>query len=370
MNQDIVDKCVAAMEAHDLDGLIAMSPENFAYVAGFIVPSQPVLRWRHAAVVVTRDGRTSLYAVDMEASTVRSLEPQAHVRVWEEFAEDAMPVLAGLLTDLGLQAARVGLETDYLPARDMDRLSRLLPDVRWEPAHPIFNRLRLIKTPRELELMRRLARITDRSIKEAFEAVHAGDTEMDLAGAVTTNLFRLGADDFKWLILASGERSQYPNVGPTDRQLRRGDLVRLEVFGQLDGYHTGICRTAVVQEASAEAKEVWSTIVECRDLIWGGIRDGASGAQVYGGVTERFRAHGWEPMSFVGHGIGLFVHEEPYIGRYGDPAIEAGMVLGTEPVLLIPDRYGFQVKDIVAVGPDGCEVLSDVTDTDELFVID
>ncbi len=370
MNQDIVDKCVAAMEAHDLDGLIAMSPENFAYVAGFIVPSQPVLRWRHAAVVVTRDGRTSLYAVDMEASTVRSLEPQAHVRVWEEFAEDAMPVLAGLLTDLGLQAARVGLETDYLPARDMDRLTRLLPDVAWEPAHPIFNRLRLIKSPRELELMGRLARITDRSIKEAFEAVHAGDTEMDLAGAVTTNLFRLGADDFKWLILASGERSQYPNVGPTDRELRRGDLVRLEVFGQLDGYHTGICRTAAVQEAPPEAKEIWSTIVECRDLIWGGIRDGASGAQVYARVTDRFRAQGWEPMSFVGHGIGLFVHEEPYIGRYGDAAIEAGMVLGTEPVLLIPDRYGFQVKDIVAVGRDGCEVLSDVTATDELFVID
>jgi Xaa-Pro aminopeptidase len=370
MNQDIVDKCVSAMETEDLDGLIAMSPENFAYLAGFIVPSQPVLRWRHAAVVVTRDGRVALYTVDMEASTVRSLEPNAEVRVWEEFAEDAMPVLAKLLGDLGLRGARIGLETDYLPTRDMVRLSELLPGVRWEAAHPIFNRLRLIKTLRELELMRRLARITDQSIKEAFEAVHAGDTEMDLAGAVTTNLFRLGADDFKWLILASGERSQYPNVGPTTRELRRGDIVRLEVFGMLDGYHTGICRTAVVQEAPTEAKEIWSTITACRDVIFGGLRDGASGAQVYGEVADRFRALGWEPMSFVGHGIGLFVHEEPYIGRYGDARIEAGMVLGTEPVLLIPGRYGFQVKDIVAVDRDGCDVLSDITNTDELFVID
>jgi Xaa-Pro aminopeptidase len=75
-------------------------------------------------------------------------------------------------------------------------------------------------------------------------------------------------------------------------------------------------------------------------------------------------------MSFVGHGIGLFVHEEPYIGRYGDARLEAGMVLGTEPVLLLPDRYGFQVKDIVSVGMDGCEVLSDVIETDRLFVIE
>jgi Xaa-Pro dipeptidase len=352
MNQDIVDRCVSAMEAEDLDGLIAMSPENFAYVAGFIVPSQPVLRWRHAAVVITRDRRTALYTVDMEASTVRSLEPEADVRVWEEFAEDAMPVLAELVGDLGLRSGRVGIETDYLPA------------------HPVFNRLRLVKTPRELELMRRLARITDRSIKEAFESVGPGDTEMDLAGAATTNLFRLGADDFKWLILASGERSQYPNVGPTARKLRRGDIIRLEVFGMLDGYHTGICRTAVVQEAPEEAVGIWSNIVACRDLIFDSVRDGASGTDIYGKVADRFRSLGWEPMSFVGHGIGLFVHEEPYIGRYGDARIEAGMVLGTEPVLLVPGAYGFQVKDIVAVTADGCQVLSDVTSTDELFVID
>jgi ectoine hydrolase len=370
MNRDIVDKCVAAIAEEGLDGLIAMSPENFAYVAGFIVPSQPVLRWRHAAVVITRDGRTALFTVDMEASTVRSREPEADVRVWEEFAEDAMPVLATLLHDLGLEGGRVGLETDYLPTRDMEILSALVPNVRWEAAHPIFNRLRLIKTPRELELMRRLARITDGAIKEAFEAVHAGDSEMDLAGAVTTGLLRLGADDFKWLILASGERSQYPNVGPTARTLERGDLVRLEVFGMLDGYHAGICRTAVVQEASNEVREIWSNIVACRDLIFEGVRDGASGALIYRGVADRFQALGWEPMSFVGHGIGLFVHEEPYIGRYHDAAISAGMVLGTEPVLLVPGAYGFQVKDVVAVGDDGCEVLSDVTKTDELFVIE
>jgi Xaa-Pro dipeptidase len=370
MNPDIVDKCVAAMEAEDLDGLIAMSPENFAYVAGFIVPSQPVLRWRHAAVVITRDGRTALYTVDMEASTVRSLEPRAEVRVWEEFASDAMPVLADLLGDLGLGNGRVGLETDYLPARDMDRLAGLLPEVRWQAAHPIFNRLRLHKTPRELELMRRLARITDRSIKEALESVHPGDTEMDLAGAVTTRLFAHGADNFKWLILGSGERSQFPNVGPTTRELRRGDLVRLEVFGMLDGYHTGICRTAVVGEPPAGVDEIWSNIVGCRDLIFESIRDGASGADVYGRVADRFRNLGWDAMSFVGHGIGLFVHEEPYIGSYGDAHIEAGMVLGTEPVLLIPGSYGFQVKDIVAVNADGCDLLSDVTNTDELFVIE
>lgn len=370
MNQDVIDKCVEALEGEDLDAIIAMSPENFAYLAGFVVSSQPVLRWRHAAVVINRDGRRALFTVDMEASTVKDVRPDEDVRVWAEFEENAMPVLADLLKDLGVASGRVGIETDYLPVRDMERLGGLLPEVRWEEAHPIFNRLRMIKTSRELELMRTIARITDRSIKEAFESVRAGDTEMDLAAAVTTNLFRHGAQDFKWLILGSGERSQFPNVGPTLRRLQRGDIVRLEVFGSLDGYHTGVCRTGVVQEASTEVSEIWSNIVASRDLIFETIRDGASGAEVYRKVTARFEELGWEPMSFVGHGIGLFVHEEPYIGRYGDPRIQSDMVLGTEPVLLIPGRYGFQVKDIVAVGGDGCEVLSDVTDTDRLLVIE
>jgi Xaa-Pro aminopeptidase len=361
MNQDIIDKCVAACEGHDLDAIVAMSPENFAYVVGFIVPSQPILRWRHAAAVITRDGRRALLTVDMEATTVKDRQPHEDVRVWAEFDEDAMPVFADLLKDLG---------TDYLPVRDMERLSALLPDVRWEASHPIFNRLRMIKTPRELELMRTLARITDRSIKEALEGIHPGDTEMELAGAVTTNLFRHGAQNFKWLILAAGERSQYPNVGPTLRELERGDIVRLEVFGALDGYHTGICRTAVVQESSPEIEEIWSNIVACRDMIFEGVRDGAVGAEIHTKVMGRFDELGWPRMGFVGHGIGLFVHEDPYIGPDADAVLESGMVLGVEPVLLVPGRYGFQVKDIVAVDPDGCDVLSDVTNTDRLLVIE
>jgi Xaa-Pro aminopeptidase len=339
-------------------------------VVGFVVPSQPVLRWRHAAAIVTRDGRRAILTVDMEATTVKNLQPEEDVRVWQEFQENAMLQLADLLRDLGLASARVGLETDYLPVRDMEALSALLPQTRWEPCHPIFNRLRMIKTPRELDLMRTLARITDRSIKEALESVRAGDTEMDLAGAVTTNLFRHGAQDFKWLILASGERSQYPNVGPTMRKLERGDIVRLEVFGALNGYHAGICRTAVVQQASPEVEEIWSNIVACRDLIFEGAADGARAAAIHRTVMDRFEELGWPPMDFVGHGIGLFVHEDPYLGPDAEARLETGMVLGVEPVLLVPGAYGFQVKDIVTVGPEGSELLSDVTNTDRLLVIE
>ena len=368
MNADIIEKVAAATDGADLDAIVAMTPENFAYLTGFVVPSQPVLRWRHAAAIVTRDAKVTLFAVDMESTTVRSLEPDADIRIWQEFEENAMPVLADTLRELGLAGSRIGVELNYLPARDLDALRTALPDVTWEPAGELFDRLRMVKTPREVEHMRRLSRLTDQAIGEAFASVKTGDTEMDMAGAVTSSLFRLGAENFKLLIVASGERSRFPNVGPSERPLRAGDLVRLEVFGVLNGYHAGVCRTGVVGEASPEALRIWSNFVRCRDRLSETIRAGASSADVYRDFLGVFEELGYEPISFVGHGIGLFLHEAPYLGRYGDWKLEAGMVLGVEPVVLAQD-FGLQLKDIVAVTDDGAERLSDVTDTDELLAI-
>jgi Xaa-Pro aminopeptidase len=369
VNQDIVARQVAAMQEADLDAVIAMSPENFAWVTGFVVPSQPVLRWRHAAAVTTRDGRTALLSVDMEATTVRSRAAGVDVRVWQEFEGNAMPVLAGLLRDLGLAEGRVGIEADYVPFGDMARLERLLPRARWRPAESLFARLRMVKTPRELDVLRRLSRITDGALAAALGSVRAGSSEMDLAGALTSAIYRLGADGFRFLIVASGERSQYPNVGPTERRLQPGDVVRLEVFGMLAGYHAGVCRTAAVGPPPAEAERIWATLVACRDIVFDAIRPGVRAAEVYRRFLGKFGELPFAPISFVGHGIGQFLHEEPYLGPSSGATLEAGMVLGVEPLAYVPGRFGFQNKDMVAVTERGCELLSDVVDTDRLFPI-
>src|SRR5882762_9959131 len=119
MRQDVIARLVRAMREAALDAVVAISPENFAYVTGFMSPTQPLMRWRHAMAVVTADGKVSLAVVDMEASTIRAKAGEgADVAVWGEFKLDAMAVLAGVLARHGLAAARIGLEMDYLPAAD------------------------------------------------------------------------------------------------------------------------------------------------------------------------------------------------------------------------------------------------------------
>src|SRR3954465_8545043 len=126
MRQDVIARQVRAMKDAGLDAMLSISPENFAYVTGFLSPTQPLMRWRHAMALVTADGAVALVVVDMEASTIRAKSPPGtNIAVWHEFKFDAMSVLAAVLHEHGLGQARIGIEMDYLPAGDLTALTQL-----------------------------------------------------------------------------------------------------------------------------------------------------------------------------------------------------------------------------------------------------
>jgi Xaa-Pro dipeptidase len=113
MRQDVIAREIRAMREAGLDALISISPENFAYVTGFLSPTQPLMRWRHAMALVTANAATALVVVDMEANTIRAKAPAGtEIEVWREFKFDAMQVLADLLRKHGLGKARIGIELD------------------------------------------------------------------------------------------------------------------------------------------------------------------------------------------------------------------------------------------------------------------
>jgi Xaa-Pro aminopeptidase len=377
MRNTIIQKQVQAMHQHGLDAMISCSPENYAYATGFVVPSQPLIRHRHAMAIVTADGSTALLSVDMEASTVKRRAPDTPTRIWAEFSDDAMAVLADQLRGLGLAHSKIGIEMDYLPAGDMQRLHQHLPQVQFTRCEQILAKLRQIKTPEEIALLRRLSRIADQAITDALASVKAGDTEMDIAGHLTRNVYALGAEHFKLMIIATGERSPLPNVGPTARVLRRKDVCRVEIFSVIDGYQAGVCRTAVVGEAPPMAKEIWAHLVECKYQIMDMVKPGASCLAIYKAFIAKLEKFNLPPISFVGHGIGLHLHEDPYLGKTpilgqpgSDALLEENMVIGFEP-LCYETGYGFgmQNKDMLLVTATGSELLSDYANTDQLLVV-
>lgn len=377
MRKDILQRQAVAMKAAGLDAMISCSPENFAYATGFVVPSQPLIRHRHAMAIVTASADVALFGVDMEATTIARRAEGVPTRIWAEFSDDAMLVLAEQLKGLGLANARIGMEMDYLPAGDFLRLQAALPGARFERCEQILARLRQLKTPEEQALLRRLSRMADQAITDALAAVKLGDTEMDIAAHMTRKLYELGAEHFKLMIVATGERSQLPNVGPTERKLERGDVCRVEIFSVIGGYQAGVCRTAVVQEAPEMAAKIWAHLVACKYQILEMVKPGASCRAIYDAFIAKLSEMNLPPISFVGHGIGLHLHEDPYLGvtpilgRPGEDAVlEAGMVLGFEPLCYRTGYgYGMQNKDMLLVTETGAELLSDYANTEKLLVV-
>ena len=367
MDQEIVTRLVTQIRNAGLDAIIALSPENVTYVSGFVVPSQSLMRWRHAICIVTANERISMVAIDMEANTVKAHAGIDDLRVYREFTDDPMDKLAETLKDLNLDVAKIGIEMEFLPAKDFAGLQKSLPAIQWIAADAILNKARQVKTPNELTLLRSLSKITDKAIGDTLRRAKVGMSEMDLAGLLLTLLFAGGAESYKLMIIASGERSQFPNVGPTDRRLKAGDLIRMEIFGQKNGYLTGVCRTAVVGDATPEQYKIWSNLIECKYLVMDLIKPGASCPDIYRKFLQKFSELGFEPISFVAHGIGLYLHEEPYMGRYGNEVVQAGMVGAFEPLVYIPGRFGMQNKDMFCVTDTGCELLSDYTPADTLL---
>lgn len=370
MRDDVIDRLVEQITADGLDALVCMSPENVAYTAGFVIPSQSLMRWRHAMTVICADGRTAIVCIDMEETTVRRSAGDTELRVWREFVDNPMDVLAGLLRDWQLDSARIGFELSFVPAADLTRLEQAVPAARFEAADALLTRARQVKSASELALLERLARISDTAIGASFAAVKAGDSEMDIAAALTRAVYEQGAQQFKLMIVATGERSELPNVGPTARILQPGDICRVEIFSVIDGYQAGVCRTAAVGEAPPIAERIYRNLVECKHAVFDAIRPGASSRSVYETYRSTFNALDMPAISFVAHSIGVNLHEAPYFGPYSDHVVEEGMVLGMEPLVYRTGHgFGMQIKDMIAVEATGARLLSDVTDTETMVVI-
>jgi Xaa-Pro dipeptidase len=373
---EIVERQVQALKSKGVDALVCCSPENFAYTAGFVVPSQPLIRHRHAMTIVTADGEVAIFGVDMEASTISRRLPGTRTKIWAEFSDDPMLVLADLFREIGLEQASIAIELDYLPAGDFERLKSAVPRARFVDGAPLLARLRQIKTPSEIALLRRLSRIADQAITDALAVVDEGHSEMDIAGHLTRNVYSLGAEHFKLMIVATGERSILPNVGPSERILKAGDVCRVEIFSVIGGYQAGVCRTAVVKRAPPKADEIWSHLVQCKYEIMEKVKPGASCREIYDAFIAKLKAVNLPPISFVGHGIGLHLHEDPYLGltpMLGHPGqdaeIEENMVLGFEPLCYNTGHgFGMQNKDMLLVRSSGSQLLSDYADTDRLIV--
>lgn len=364
---EILEKVGAALDANGLDALVPMSPENLAYTSGAAPPSQKTVRSRIAAAIIPRDlADTEVITVQLEVPLVRSQSRLDRITAYTEFVEHPIDVIAASLRERGLGDGRIGIEATYLSHADHERLRDALPDADLCPVDALLERLRELKAPTEIERIRHIGKAAQRVTEECVKLVSAGSTERELGMLITERYHAAGGDALTMLVVGAGERSAHLNGPPTDRVMQAGEVVRTDVIGTSANYFSDVARTAVVGEPDAEQRKLYNLLYDVHRRCLDSLRPGAISSDIYAIYGDAMEKAGLPAYHFVGHGLGVTLHEEPFINPLKSVPLEEGMVLCIEPLVSIEGRLGMQIEDEVLITADGCELLTEAGDILEI----
>jgi Xaa-Pro aminopeptidase len=257
---------------------------------------------------------------------------------------------------------RVGYDDANTSVKNLRKLEELVAEgVELLPAGGLVERLRRRKDDGELEAIAEAARLGDQAYKWVFERGVIGRTEREIMLGAHQRMRELGADDPSFpAIVAAGENSAMPHHGSSERAVRAGELLLIDMGAIVDGYSSDCTRTVAAGDIADDARELYELVRSAQaaalDAIRAGVaaRDADSAARdpiVAAGQGEHF-GHG------LGHGVGLEVHEAPRLSQKSDQTLEVGDVVTVEPGVYLPGRFGVRIEDLVAVTEEGCRNFS------------
>jgi Xaa-Pro aminopeptidase len=323
------------------------------YLLGF----SPMADERFCAVLVTPGG-TRLVVPDLNADQVEARTGVDGIR-WtdDEGPDDALAKGLGELDveEPGLLAVDAEMRADAL---------LLLQDVagpeRSISATELMSRLRTIKSEQEIEALARAAEQADRAMLAGVAACRPGATEREVAQAIARTFREDGADTVEFTLVASGPHGAFPHHEAGDRQLEVGDTIVIDIGASLDGYKSDVTRMVHLGEPSADVRAVYETVLEANRRGREAATAGARACDVDRAARSVIEEAGYGPYFThrTGHGLGLDVHEAPWISAGSTTVLEPGMVFSVEPGIYLPGRFGVRIEDIVAVTEGECRCLT------------
>ncbi len=348
--------------ASDRDGaadlLVLFPSPNLFYLTGFSEsPGE-----RHLLLFVPPAGDPTFLVPELYGEQVREESWVEDVRTW---GDDGDPIdhVREAVRDLGIDDGRV-LVDDTLWARFTQDLRRTFPEATFGLASEVLAPLRRRKDEAELDAIRRAGRIADQVVTEirALGGGAIGMTEAELAAEIERRLADAGGEAVPFeVIVGSGPNGAKPHHTHGDRVVRSGDPVVLDFGTRVDEYPSDQTRTVVFEgDPPAEFRRAHDAVREAQDAAVAAVEPGATAGEVDAAAREVIEAAGYGDRFIhrTGHGVGLDVHEEPYVVAGSDVELEPGMVFSVEPGVYLPGEFGVRIEDLVAVTEDGCERLN------------
>ncbi|HET6567790.1 MAG TPA: aminopeptidase P family protein [Rhodothermales bacterium] len=258
-------------------------------------------------------------------------------------------------------ADSVLVQADHLSMAEFESLRVRWPDHSWVAVAGLLAQYVAAKTPDEVEHIQRAQQLTEQVFESILGVIRPGTTEREIAAEIVYRHLKGGAQSMSFEpIVASGPNGALPHARPTDREIRTGDLVVLDVGCYLDGYASDMTRTIAVGDPGSEARKVYQTVLEAQQAALSVARAGIPATDLDGAARSVIGDAGYgEYFSHsLGHGVGLQVHEWPRIAQSADYPLPLYAAVTIEPGIYIPREYGVRIEDIVVLQEDGCRNLT------------
>jgi Xaa-Pro dipeptidase len=371
-------RLVALMEARELDAILVTQEENVRYFTGYL----SILwcsKFRPYVAVLPRDPSMgpTLVVPGQETGNAKYTSWVNDQYIYPDQA-DPVPHILKVLDEKGIRGA-VGTELGFgmrlgMNVQQFEALRQGYPGTVVDGT-PLIQTVRMIKSPAEVERLRQACHISQVATKAGFEAAKPGMTEKELLAIICSAMYAAGAEPGtkpSFFSITTGGNYTMVNALAKDYALQRGDFIMIDAGAVYGGYSTDYIRQACLGRPTDEQKEYYDIAVEANDASIAALKPGVTGADVYEAGMNVFKKRGvfeYNVLNIVGHGVGMDVHEAPWLGERdvvyaSDTILRAGMVVCIEPVYAgynDPEwKKGIWIQeDKVHVTDSGPEVLTD-----------
>ena len=348
-------KCLREkMKLLEIDGMIISNPTNIEYITGVYAEGTLIINDKDNIFIT--DAR---YIEDVN-STI-TISDEINVRNQANISENEY-------ISFFANCPRVGIEENYISYSKYQNLVRIYRLKEAVETNNLIEKMRTIKDDNEIEKIRRACEITDNCFTHLLEYIKVGMTERQIAFEIEKYFIENGATGLAFdTIVASGENSSKPHAVPTNRKIQSGDNITIDFGAKYKGYCSDMTRTIFVGSVSDEVRNLYNFILEGQLRATNKIKDGVDGKSVARGVQIEYNARNFELIHALGHGVGLEVHELPYLSYRSSYILKENMVVTNEPGIYIPEKIGIRIEDTILVNKLESEVLT--KSSKELIVI-
>ena len=347
---DRIERAQIALRAAEVDALLVGPSSDLVYLTGI----RAHLSERLNLLVLPASGRPSFVVPRLEAPNVADKADLVDVKSWEETESPAE-----IVAELAGSAKSIAVG-DQLHAVFLLRLQEAIPQANWTQGGPILRDLRITKDAAEIAAMREVARRTDKVWAAFLEAGPIqGLTEAQAMERLSDGMKKEGIAPM-FGICASGPNSASPHYMTGERRIEAGDVVVFDFGGELDGYLSDLTRTVVIGEPSEEYRKVYDIVLRANRAAFKAVRPGVPCEEIDRAARDLITAEGYGEYFIhrVGHGLGMDVHEDPYLVSGNTLPLAPGMVFSDEPGIYMPGKFGIRIEDTVVCTENGAELIN------------